>query len=249
MGMVLVAFLVGVLVGGVVNQLGSVLPARRALREPHCPYCGRRRQWWQWLGLAAYLLQQSQCPSCGASIGIRWALVETGLGLTYGYLWIALGPSTTLLFTSLYTAIFALILVTDIEQRLILDVVTYPAIVLGLVASFLVPDVAWWRALVGGAIGFTFFTLAAVVGNVVFGPGTLGGGDIKLAAFVGLVTGFPLVIEAIVLAILIGGAVSLVLLITRVRSLTDYIPYGPFLIAGAMITLLWGHSIADWFLP
>jgi prepilin signal peptidase PulO-like enzyme (type II secretory pathway) len=109
--------------------------------------------------------------------------------------------------------------------------------------------VAWWRALVGGAIGFTFFTLAAVVGNVVFGPGTLGGGDIKLAAFVGLVTGFPLVIEAIVLAILIGGAVSLVLLITRVRSLTDYIPYGPFLIAGAMITLLWGHSIADWFLP
>jgi leader peptidase (prepilin peptidase)/N-methyltransferase len=76
----------------------------------------------------------------------------------------------------------------------------------------------------------------------------LGGGDVKLAAFVGLITGFPLVIEALVLTILIGAAVSLILLVTRVRSLRDPIPYGPFLIAGAVITLLWGYPIAAWFL-
>jgi leader peptidase (prepilin peptidase)/N-methyltransferase len=57
-----------------------------------------------------------------------------------------------------------------------------------------------------------------------------------------------LVIEAIVLTILVGAAVSLALLIARVRSLRDYVPYGPFLIAGAMITLLWGYSVAEWFL-
>jgi len=76
----------------------------------------------------------------------------------------------------------------------------------------------------------------------------LGGGDVKLAAFIGLITGFPLVIEALVLGTLIGGVVSLVLLITRVRGRRDAIPYGPFLIAGAVITLLWGDAIATWFL-
>jgi prepilin signal peptidase PulO-like enzyme (type II secretory pathway) len=76
----------------------------------------------------------------------------------------------------------------------------------------------------------------------------MGGGDVKLALFVGMITGYPLVIEAIVLTILIGAVVSLVLLITRVRSLTDYVPYGPFLIAGAAITLLWGYGVAEWFL-
>lgn len=93
-----------------------------------------------------------------------------------------------------------------------------------------------------------FFFLAAVLGNALFGAGAMGGGDVKLAAFVGLVTGYPLVIEAIVLTILIGAAVSLALLIVRARSLDDYVPYGPFLVAGGIITLLWGYRIAEWFL-
>ena len=57
-----------------------------------------------------------------------------------------------------------------------------------------------------------------------------------------------LIIEALVLTTLVGAGISFVLLITRVRTLRDYIPYGPFLIIGASITLLWGYSIADRFL-
>lgn len=101
----------------------------------------------------------------------------------------------------------------------------------------------------GGAIGLTFFFLAAAIADAALGSGALGGGDVKLAAFIGLVTGYPLVVMSIVLTILIGAAVSLVLLITRVRTVTDHVPYGPFLIAGAMLTLLWGDGMAQWFLP
>ena len=248
MWIVLGAFLSGILVGGVVNQLGSDLPGRGAPTKPHCPYCGNERPWWQWLGLLAYLVGRSRCQSCGAMVRFRRPLTELGLGFTYGYLWIALGPSVKLLFYALYSAIFALVLVTDLERRLILDVVTYPAIILGLVGSFLVPDITWWSALLGGGIGLLFFYVAALVGHVVFGAGALGGGDVKLAAFIGVITGFPMVIEAIVLTILIGAAVSSFLLITGIRSLRDHVPYGPFLVAGALITLLWGYPIAEWFL-
>ncbi|MGD8998721.1 MAG: A24 family peptidase [Anaerolineae bacterium] len=249
MWMVFAAFLFGVLVGGVANLVGADLPGRGAPTGPHCPYCGQGRPWWQWLGLTAYLVGRAQCPSCGASIGIHGPLIEIGLGLAYGHLWITLGPSIKLMFYSLYSAIFALIVATDIERHLILNMVTYPAMVLGFVASFFVPGVTWRSALTGGAIGLTFFFLAAVIGDAACGSGAPGGGDVRLAAFIGLITGYPLVIEAIVLAILIGATVSLVLPITRARSVTDDVPYGPFLIAGAMITLLWGDGVAQWFLP
>lgn len=238
----------GLLVGGLVNQLGSDLPIQRSLTRPHCPYCGRERPHWQWLSLPAYLIGRAGCPSCGAPISLRHPLVEIGLAVAYGYLWIVLGPSIRLILYLLYGVIFALVLITDLERRLILDVVIYPAILVAAVASFLTPGMTWWSALGGGAIGFVFFLGAALVGNAFFGSGALGGGDVKLAAFVGLITGFPLVVEALVLTLFIGAGVSLILLVTGKRGLRDYIPYGPFLVAGAVLTLLWGYPIAGWFL-
>jgi len=246
--MIILLILLGLLVGGLVNQLGSDLPARRGLTRPHCPYCGQERPTWQWLALPAYLIGRAGCPSCGAQISMRHPLIEIGLGVIYGYMWIRVGPSTRLVLYLIYSAIFAIVFITDMERRLILNAVMYPAIVLATVAGFLTPGMTWWSALAGGAIGFAFFLGAALVGQALFGSGAMGGGDVKLAAFVGLVTGFPLVIEALVLTILIGATVSLVLLITRVRSLGDPIPYGPFLIAGGMVTLLWGYRIVWWFL-
>jgi len=183
--------LLGILVGSLVNQFGSDLPARRGMTRPHCPYCGRDRPWRQWLTLPSYLIARARCPSCDAPISLRYPLVEIGLAVTYGYLWIVLGPSVKLILYLLYSAIFALILVTDIERRLILNVVMYPSLLLAFVTSFFTPGMTWWSALAGGALGFVFFLGAALVGNAFFGSGALGGGDVKLAAFVGLITGFP----------------------------------------------------------
>jgi len=246
--MTILFVLFGLLVGGLVNQLGSDLLARRRLTHPHCPYCGRERPWWQWLSLPAHLIGRASCPSCGAPISLRYPLIEIGLAVAYGYLLIALGPSVKLILYLTYHTIFALIFITDVEQRLILNVVVWPSILLAFVASFFTPGMTWWSALAGGAIAFVFFLGAALVGNAIFGSGALGGGDVKLAAFVGFITGFPLIIEALVLTICIGAAVSLILLVTRVRGLHDPIPYGPFLIAGAVVTLLWGYPIAKWFI-
>lgn len=246
--MVFLFALLGLLVGGLVNRLGTDLPTRRGVTHPHCPYCGQERPWWQWVSLPSCAIGRSKCPYCGAPIRLRYPLVEIGLALTYGYLWTLLGPSAKLFLYLAYGAIFAIILITDLERRLILNVVTYPAILLAIAASFITPEITWWSALAGGGIALVFFFVAALVGNTAFGSGALGGGDVKLALFIGLITGFPLIVEAIVLTIIIGAAISLLLIVTGLRSLRDHVPYGPFLVAGAAVTLLWGYPIADWFL-
>ncbi len=235
----------GLLVGGVVNQLGSDLPARRRLTKPHCPYCAQTRPIWQWISLPSFLIWRARCPACAAPIGIRPALVELGLATAYGYVWITIGPSVRLVFLLLYAASLALVLITDIERRLILNVVTYPSMVLALLASLLRPDMTLESALWGGLVGYLFFLSAYFVGNALFGSGALGFGDVKLALFVGLATGFPLIVVALVLTILVGAGISAFLLITRLRKLRDHIPYGPFLVAGAAITFLWGYGLGD----
>lgn len=254
---IIILALLGVLVGAVVNRLGADLPARRRVQRPHCPYCGQERPWYQWVALPTYVVGKGQCPNCNAAISIRYPLVELALGFLFPWLYLRYGLTVQFLFFALYTTIFALVTVTDMERRLILNVVTWPAMGLAVLGAALgVTSVAGGvgtvdalkSALLGGLTGYLFFLVAALIGNMTLGPGALGGGDVKLAAFVGLVVGFPLVIEALVLTIVSGGVISLLLLVTRLRSLRDPIPYGPFLVIGGWVTMVWGLEIANWFL-
>ncbi|HIQ00716.1 MAG TPA: prepilin peptidase [Anaerolineales bacterium] len=244
----LLIVVVGVLVGAVVNRLGTDLPARHPPRRPRCPYCGHPRPWYHWVALPAYIVGRARCPHCSAPISIRYPLTELTLGFLFGYLYLHYGPTPRFGFLTAYTTIFSLVAITDLERRLILNVVILPAMGLAIVGSFFTDHVTWWSALLGGLIGYLFFLVAALAGNLLVGPGALGGGDVKLAGFVGLVVGFPLIIEALVLTILGGGLISLLLLVTRLRSLRDPIPYGPFLIIGGWVTMLWGMEIARWLL-
>jgi leader peptidase (prepilin peptidase)/N-methyltransferase len=98
-------------------------------------------------------------------------------------------------------------------------------------------------AALGGAIGFVIFLLIALVSR-----GGMGWGDVKLAALIGLATGFPLVFLAIIMAAILGGIVAVALLIAKKRNRRQTIPFGPFLALAAMVTLLWGSNILNWYL-
>lgn len=76
----------------------------------------------------------------------------------------------------------------------------------------------------------------------------MGWGDVKLAALIGLATGFPLVLVALVIGAITGGLVAVALLIAKKRGRKETIPFGPFLSLATLVTLLWGSSILDWYL-
>jgi leader peptidase (prepilin peptidase)/N-methyltransferase len=144
---------------------------------------------------------------------------------------------------SFFTAVLALVTVTDLEHRLIPNRAILPAIAIAALASPLWFGPGWWLALLGGAIGYGFFWLVVQLGDRFLGRGAMGWGDVKLAAFVGLITGFPGIITALVLTIIAGGVVSLVLLLTRIVNLRSGIPYGPFICLGGFLTMLYGQQV------
>jgi leader peptidase (prepilin peptidase)/N-methyltransferase len=234
--------LLGLLAGALVNRLATDLPVHRGLTLPHCSYCRQARPWWQWVSLPAFIVGRAKCPLCGARVPLRYPLVELALAVAYAYLWVLLGPSLQLALYAIYTAILAIVLVTDLEYHLIPNAVMLPAILLAIAASF-IPGQVWWRMLLGGVFCLAPFVVAKVIGGVLFGGGSLGGGDLKLALFVGLITGLPRAFLALMLATVLGAVVALVLLASRRRGWLDAVPYGPFLVAGGWVALVWGPWI------
>jgi len=155
-----------------------------------------------------------------------------------------------------YASLFTVIFVIDLEQGLILNKVVYPGMVVALLLSLLPhswlsqetwlttvirPSIA--SAALGGAIGFVIFLLIAFLSR-----GGMGWGDVKLAGLIGLATGFPLVFLAIIMGAILGGIVAVALLIAKRRNFKGTIPFGPFLALAAMVTLLWGTNILNWYL-
>ena len=175
-----------------------------------------------------------------------WSWLEYALSpalMAAGYAaFVAHGPiDTGLLVHLLWATILVHILVFDLKHRLILNRITYPAMLIAIPLAQVSPGLTVPRALIGGAGVALFFFVLNVISR-----GSIGLGDAKLGGFIGLVTGAGNdaahlgAVYAAIYGILLGGAAALILLATRVRKLKDPIPYGPFLCAGAAIILYQG---------
>lgn len=76
----------------------------------------------------------------------------------------------------------------------------------------------------------------------------MGGGDVKLGAFMGLILGFPNGVLAVFLGFISGAVAALLAILLGKKSFKSHIPFGPFLVVGSLITLFWGNKIIDWYL-
>ena len=247
--MILLYAVLGLIVSSFLNVCIDRLPERASIVSPpsHCPACGRRLGPFDLIPLLSYLFLRGRCRYCGAPIPRRVLLVEVMTGLLFVLLWYRAGSppyglSLQWLLATLYTCFFIVIFFIDLERHLVLNRVIYPAIVVALLAIPLTPNLAAAELLSGGAIGFGLLFLIALIY-----PAGMGMGDVKLAAFIGLVVGFPSVLVALLISFVAGGAVGGSLLLTGLKGRKDPIPFAPFLVAGGRAAMLYGDQIIDWY--
>jgi leader peptidase (prepilin peptidase)/N-methyltransferase len=135
-------------------------------------------------------------------------------------------------------SVFVLVLVQviffDFEHRLILDRVMFPAMALSLVVSLF--GHPWWAGIASGVGVGLLFLLLSLVGSAIFKADALGFGDVKLAVFMGLLVGWPYIVQAVFYGVLLAGVASVVVIV-RNRSMKGTIAYGPYLAGGTLIVL------------
>ncbi|MGC8780010.1 MAG: prepilin peptidase [Anaerolineae bacterium] len=132
-----------------------------------------------------------------------------------------------------YATYFLAVLVIDLEHRRVLNIMLAPAAVVALGAAALRGWSAVGSALLGGIVGLALFLVVAF-----FSRGRMGAGDVKLASVIGLATGYPAVLSALLLGVLLGGVATAILLLAGRIGLKSYIAYAPYLALGTLVLLL-----------
>lgn len=244
--------LLGMIIASFLNVCIDRVPAHQSLVFPpsHCTACNRRLAFIDLIPIFSYLWLRGRCRYCGAAIPRRILWVELGTTALFGLACWRFGLSVELAIALFYSCIFIVLMVIDWERGLILNRIVVPAmvaaIVISAIFSIFLPDIEIvpfiGRAAAGGGIGLALFFLIVIVSR-----GGMGWGDVKLAALIGLVFGFPLFFVALLIGVILGGVVAALLLLLKVKKRKEAIPFGPFLALASIITLLWGSGILDWY--
>jgi prepilin signal peptidase PulO-like enzyme (type II secretory pathway) len=260
----LLVALIGLIAGGLINLLSDDLPHHRMPRAPRYPD-EMPRPPIAWLGLFAFLTGKRASPN-GAKLSWRYPITEIS---TIILMLLALhisqfDPDMDMLHLVLwliYMAVFVLITVIDLEHKLILFSVMIPSYVLGLVDALFTPaGPSLTDALIGAAAGFGVFFLIYVGGflfvNVLskmrrqeINEVAFGYGDVMLITFSGLILGWQPLIFTIFLTVFLGAAGAILYLAVRMLASNRYsmftaLPYGPYIVIGTLLLLLFPAQIA-----
>lgn len=240
--------LLGLLTGGVINMLADELPTRQRPGRPRCIQCQYRYGPPGWLALGRRMWGGGRCPDCGLRTRRRALLVEGTTAISFAILPFFVEEPANLLFGALYVAILILVIVTDLEHRLILHAVTVPGTLLALVGSIFINGNSLLFALLGAVIGFVVFFAFFWLGKTLFGPGALGFGDVTLSTMMGAMVGFPAIIFALTLGILLGGVLTFLFMLLGRLSLRSHVAYGPFLAVAGIVIIIWGEELFNWYI-
>jgi leader peptidase (prepilin peptidase) / N-methyltransferase len=260
---VIAVILLGWVGGMLVNYLADVLPVHLHLTPPFCLACQASQP------VINYLFWPRVCSNCGCKRPWRSWVVE-GLSIAAAlWLWQSPSPRLGFLFGLVVLLYFGLVSVIDLEYRLILFSLSLVGVLLGMCAGVWIQ---WQRTgqlglavgytLLGGAAGFLIMLLMYSLGGAfarwisrrrgeTLEEEALGFGDVHLGLILGLFLGWPVILFGLTAGIIFGGIASLFYLIVKVftgrHQWFTAIPYGPYLIAGAVFLLYFRDLLATSF--
>ena len=196
------------------------------------------------LGLAADRLatrwpEHDEEHPAGRAIDWRTAVCALVGAVGFGLLPIRFAgdPLALVVFGSWFVAM-TVGLATDLDQRLLPNIVTLPVIPVALVYALSGLDPLVGHSLLLAILAAVFIPAVLYLPSIPFGAGAFGLGDVKFLAGMGLMLGGDRALAATIVGLLLGGVVLLALLTTRRIGRRSYVPFGPFLILGAMWAVL-----------
>ena len=242
----------GLITAVIINILADHLPERQTPQMPYCLQCGHAYGAIGWLGLGRWLFGGGICPNCGQLEPKRPSLVEIVTPILFALLPILFDDPRIWFVYAVYISILILIIVIDLEHKLILNRVTYPSTIIAMFGALILPNSenSWQLALAGALFGFVVFFILYWIGEKMFGAGALGFGDVKLAMLLGAMVGLQRIPFTLALGIILGGVGTvLILIINRRVGRYTALPYGQYLAVAGIIMLYWGTAVANYYLP
>jgi leader peptidase (prepilin peptidase) / N-methyltransferase len=263
------AAVVGAVIGSFLNVVIHRVPREESIAFPasHCPSCGTAIRPYDNIPVVSWAVLRGRCRSCRAPISARYPAVELLTAVLFALtFWLHSGLTLSLPFDLAFVAALVALAFIDAEHMILPNAITYPGLALALVARGVVPNIygvasfgashpatpAWLLsiggAILGALVGGGFLWLVGWLWERLRGVEAMGLGDVKMMFMVGAYLGWPLTLLTIFVGVLAGSIAGVAVMLRRGdRDMQLLLPFGIFLSAGALVSLLFGSAIIDWY--
>ena len=248
--MLLLILLYGLIIGSFLNVLIYRIPRNENIAWPgsHCTTCGHGLKWYDNIPLVSYIILKGRCRYCGSHISARYPIVEALNAVLYIVMYAKFGFGANFIVYSLMSSLLLAIFFIDLKEMIIPDSLLSGILILSVIHKgvnyflYSLPFGIFDSILGLLAAGGLFLIIMVASG------GGMGEGDVTLAGALGFVLGVKYVLLNIFLSFILGAIISIVLLAAKIKTRKDPIPFGPFIVLGFFITVLWGQELINLYI-
>lgn len=245
-----VFFVLGALFGSFANVAILRIPKDESIVTPasRCNSCKQKIKFYDNIPIISWLILRGKCRNCGEKFSFRYSLVELITAVLFALAFIKLGWSYYLI--EILVLLLGLVVVSfiDLDHLLIPDKISLPGIAIGLLGGILNPERGFMDALLGMLLGGGFLWAVAYVYYLLKKEEGMGGGDIKLLAWIGAVLGWKSVPFIILSSSILGSIIGVLLIVRSKGNLKTVIPFGPYIALAAIIYIFVGQEIGQWYI-
>ncbi len=249
-------FIYGSFFGSFANVLIYRIQRNKALyllKRSYCPHCFYNIPFYLNIPILSWFILWGRCRNCGNSLSFRYPLVEFLMSVLFSALFLAIGWKWFLLEAFIF--VFGLLCASfiDWDQMILPDSFTLSGICIGLLGAWLNPDRVFMDALFGMLLGGGSLLAISWIYYLARGKEGMGGGDIKLMAWIGAVLSWESLFFIIFISCLLGSLAGFgMILHSNKKDLQTAFPFGPYLAVSSVFYIflnVWGKNYINFFIP
>ena len=246
-------FIIGIVFGSFFNVVGYRLPNNMSIAFPssHCPNCNHKLKPIELIPIISYIIQGGKCKNCKKKISIMYPIFELLTGILFVVCYLSykdvFPEILNVIYVCTFTSSMIIIMISDIKYMIIPDeVLVFFGFLIVILRILILSKLNYTTTLIDigyeiifmlidGFIMFMIMYLIRLFGNLLFKKDSMGGGDVKMMAYVSMVLGWKLSIVVIFIASFLALPISI---INVLRKDEHMLPFGPYLAVGALILLI-----------
>lgn len=240
----------GLLIGSFLNVCIYRIPREESISFPpsHCTSCNEKIKWYDLFPVISYMFLKGKCRHCGSKISIRYPLIEALNGILYLMLYLQFGLTLKILGFMFLVSLLIVVSLIDLDTT---DVY-FKTSLTGYIGSavfivfnyFMAADKNFLNNVYGAVLGGGFILIIYLLTR---GKG-MGLGDAEICAYCGAFLGLKLTVVMLFFSVVFGGIIGVLLILFKIKSRKDYIPFGPYIALGTLTAIFFGNSIIVWYL-
>ncbi|NBQ69416.1 MAG: prepilin peptidase [Nitrosomonadaceae bacterium] len=208
-----------------------------------CIHCGHKITAWENIPIISYLFLRGRCSQCHARISPRYPMIEAATAIISGFVAWHFGYGFVALAALIFVWALIALAVIDLDTQLLPDDITLPLLWIGLLVNINHGFTDIQSAVIGAIAGYLSLWSIYWCFKLITGKEGMGYGDFKLLAAIGAWLGWSKLPLVILSSSLVGALVGIGLILAAKLNRNIPIPFGPYLVGGALIALFWGEQL------